>query len=173
MFFHESIPFPIGLEEDFANRYVELYGDDEYLVDGHHPRSSYFPNRSERAKMHAEYTSSNRPRDRTRKAYNDDLDLAIAEYQELNDGQAEYYHGTSGGMLPRHHAALLPLAREREEPSFSVSLYVSLIIGIVLMWSSNAISWQRLLEGRHNLGGQQTHWWSTDRAYTEHKASSR
>ena len=78
--FRERIPFPIDSEEDFANRHAGLYGDEEHLVDGRHPGSAHFPSRSERAIINAEYTSSNRPRDRTRNAYNDVLDPAIAEY---------------------------------------------------------------------------------------------
>lgn len=115
--FRQRIPVPSGSEDDFARHHAELYGDEENLVDGRHTGSAHFPRGSERARMHREYTRSNQPRDRTREAYNAVFNPASTEYEELDAEQTQYYDHTSGGMLPRHHEALLPLARAREYPN--------------------------------------------------------
>ena len=60
--FQQRIPFPSGPEEDFAQHHAELYGDEEDLVDGRHTGSAHFPRRSERARMHGEYTTSTHQR---------------------------------------------------------------------------------------------------------------
>ena len=116
--FRRNIPRPSGPEEEFARHHAELYGEEEDMVDGKHTSIPHFPRRTERARIHGEYTTSNRDRDRTRNAYDDVFDDATAEYNELDEGQTEYYDYTSDGMLPSHHAALLPLSRAREEPNF-------------------------------------------------------
>ena len=88
------------------------------MVDGLHVGGPHFPRRSERAMMHGVYTTSNKLRDRTRNAYESELHAANADCGEFNEDQSEYYDYTSDGLLPRHHAALLPLARAREEPNY-------------------------------------------------------
>lgn len=115
--FRQRVPYPSGSEDDFTRHHAELYGEEENLVDGHHTGSAHFPRKSERARMHREYTRSNQPRDRTREAYNDVFNSASAGYQELDREQTQYYDHTSGSLLPRHHEALLPLARAREYPN--------------------------------------------------------
>lgn len=116
--FRQNIPYPSGSEEEFARHHAELYGDEEELVDGHHTGSPHFPRRTERARIHREYTTSNEHRDRTRDAYNEVLRPANAEFRALSPERREYYNYTSDGILPRQHAALLPLAREREGPNY-------------------------------------------------------
>ena len=116
--FHRNVPFPPGPEQEFAHQHADTYGDEEGMVDGLHVGGPHFPSRSERATMHGVYTTSNKLRDRTRSAYESGLLAANAEYGEFNDEQVEYYGYTSDGLLPRHHAALLPLARAREEPNY-------------------------------------------------------
>ncbi|KAF6220396.1 hypothetical protein HO133_002828 [Letharia lupina] len=153
--FRQNIPYPSDSEESFARHHAERYGDEELLVDGQHTGSPHFPRRSERARIHAEYTTSNRQRDRTREAYGDTLKPATEEYESLSYNQREYYDSTSGGMLPRHHATLLPLARDREGPNYH-----------------NATNRERLLTmeyGYHSAEAQQRHWKSADKAYQEHE----
>ena len=116
--FQQSVPYPSGTEQEFARRHAEIFGDAENMIDEQHVDSPHFPRRSERARMHGVYTTSNQLRDRTRDAYNAELEAAVAEFDGLGDDQAQYYSHTSDGMLPRRHAALLPLARAREEPNF-------------------------------------------------------
>lgn len=119
--FQGNISYPLGSDEEFARRHAELYGEEENLVDGHHTSSPHFPRRSERARAHREYTTSNQHRDRTREAYDSVYGSANAEYRELDREQTDYYDNTSGGMLPRHHATLLPLARDREGPNYQLA----------------------------------------------------
>ena len=88
------------------------------MVDGLHVGGPHFPSGSERSKMHRVYETSNKLRDRTRVAYGSELRAASAEYGELSEDQTAYYDYTSDGLLPRHHAGLLPLARAREEPNY-------------------------------------------------------
>ena len=116
--FRQNIPYPSDPEEDFAHHHADLYTNEENLVDGQHVGIPHFPHRSDRARMHGVYTTTNQQRDRTRKAYQDEHNAANIECDEFDEGQAQYYDHTSGGMLPRHHTALLPLARAREEPNY-------------------------------------------------------
>ena len=116
--FHGNIKYPSGSEEQFARRHAELYGNEEKLVDGRHVGSAHFPRRSERARISGQHSMSNHHRDTTRNAYRKELDAAIAEREDFSQDQVAYYNHTSDGMLPRHHTALLPLARAREEPNF-------------------------------------------------------
>ena len=116
--FQRNVPYPPGPEEEFARQHADIYGEEEGMVDGQHVGGPHFPRRSERARMHGVYTTSNQLRDRTRNAYESELKSAQADYDEFNEDQLEYYDYTSDGLLPRHHAALLPLARAREEPNF-------------------------------------------------------
>lgn len=88
------------------------------MVDGHHTGRPHFPRWSERSRMHEEYESSNRYRDRTREAYQDESTPVDKDYKSLGAEQMAYYNHTSDGMLPRHHATLLPLARDREGPNY-------------------------------------------------------
>ena len=117
-FFQRNIPRPSGSEAEFASRHADLYGEEENLVDGNHVDRPYFPRRTERAKIHGEYKTSTPVRDRTRIAYESELDAANAEFDGFSKEQAQYYMHASDGLLPRRHAALLPLARAREEPNF-------------------------------------------------------
>ena len=117
--FRRNVPFPPGPEQEFARKHADTYGDEEGMVDGLHVGGPHFPSRSERARMHGVYTTSNKLRDRTRDAYGSELNAATAECEEeFNEDQMQYYNYTSEGLLPRHHAALLPLARAREEPNY-------------------------------------------------------
>ena len=116
--FQQYCPYPSDTEEEFARHHADLYGDEENLIDGQHIGSAHFPRRSERATIHSQYRTSNPHRDRTRVAYNNEVLRANAEYRELDSEQIAYYNHTSGGMLPRHHATLLPLARDREGPNY-------------------------------------------------------
>ncbi len=88
------------------------------MVDGQHTSIPHFPRRTERARIHGEYTTSNQDRDRTREAYRTEVEAANAEFEQLEAEQIEYYRHTSDSMLPSRHAALLPLSRAREEPNF-------------------------------------------------------
>ena len=116
--FQRNVPFPPGPEQEFDRQHADIYGKEEGMVDGHHVGSPHFPRRSERARMHGVYETSNQLRDRTRNAYKSGVTFAQAECEEFNEDQTEYYRYTSDGLLPRHHAALLPLARAREEPNY-------------------------------------------------------
>ena len=116
--FQSNIPQPSGSEAEFAIRHADLYGEEEHLVDGSHVGRPYFPRRTERAKIHGEYKTSTPDRDRTRLPYDDELDAANAEIKSFSKEKGQYYTHTSDGLLPRHHTALLPLARAREEPNF-------------------------------------------------------
>ena len=88
------------------------------MVDGLHVGGPHFPSRSERSQMHRVYETSNKLRDRTRDAYVSEHNSASAELEDFNEDQRKYYGHTSDGLLPRHHATLLPLARAREEPNY-------------------------------------------------------
>ena len=88
------------------------------MADGQHVGGPHFPSRSERARMHGVYETSNKLRDRTRDAYESERLAARADCEDFSPAQAKYYDYTSEGLLPRHHAALLPLARAREEPNY-------------------------------------------------------
>ena len=116
--FQRNVPFPPGPEQEFARQHADIYGNEEGMLDGQHVGDPHFPSQSERAKRHGVYTTSNKLRDRTRDAYASELRAAKAEYEEFNENQMEYYDHTSDGLLPRQHAALLPLARAREEPNY-------------------------------------------------------
>lgn len=116
--FQRNVPYPPGPEQEFARQHADIYGKEKGMADGQHVGGPHFPSRSERAKMHGVYETSNKLRDRTRTAYESGLRAATAEYDEFGEDQGKYYDHTSGGLLPRHHAALLPLARAREEPNY-------------------------------------------------------
>ena len=116
--FQQKIPYPSDAEEDFASQHADLYADEENMVDGQHVGVPHFPRRSDRARMHRVYTTTNQQRDRTREAYMKEVEAAETEREEFSEKEIEYYNHTSDGMLPRHHTALLPLARAREEPNF-------------------------------------------------------
>ena len=93
--FHQNIPYPSGSEEAFAHHHADIYANEEPMVDGRHVGSPHFPHRSDRARMHGVYTVSNQQRDRTRDAYGAELRAAVAEFDGLDDEQAEYYAFTS------------------------------------------------------------------------------
>ena len=116
--FQRNVPFPPGPEQEFARQHADIYGEEEGMVDGQHVGGPHFPRRSERARMHGVYTTSNQLRDRTRDAYKSELNIASTECEEFDREQMQYYDHTSDGLLPRHHATLLPLARAREEPNY-------------------------------------------------------
>lgn len=124
--FQRNVPFPPGPEQELARQHVDIYGKEEGMVDGLHVGGlPHFPSRSERARTHWVYTTSNKLRDRTRDAYTSELSAANAESENFNEDQREYYDYTSDGLLPRHHAALLPLARAREEPNYQEAVFSS------------------------------------------------
>ena len=116
--FQRNVPFPPSPEQEFARQHADIYGKEENMVDGLHVGNPHFPSRSERARTQWVYTTSTKLRDRTRDAYASEFSAAYAESESFNEDQREYYDRTSDGLLPRHHAALLPLARAREEPNY-------------------------------------------------------
>ena len=118
--FMRDVPRYAGTDEDFERSHAQRYGREEGLgSDGkHHHGSHHFPRGSERQKLHTQYSKSTRPRDDSRKAYNNGLAAAERDYNRLDDDEREYHRDYTGGLTPYQHERLDPRAKAYRDDCF-------------------------------------------------------
>lgn len=121
--FERRYPHYSGTAAQYQEEHASQYGETEGLApngshikaDGSHEPKPRFPRGSSRERDHKAYKKSTARSNRTQRAYEIARREGNRQFSSLDEEQQSYYKHTSGGLIPRVHARLLPLARRFDE----------------------------------------------------------